>query len=247
MTSPSCGAQHRCPAAGLQRDELFHVVQQARSQLPPLLALLPRTATFLTPHLRRPPIIPLRSVFPAPAGGPIAALRDDSKLVLYVGGFTKPDVQVFSGAGAPLGRVLWDGGHVLAAGWTAGEQLLVLEAGAKVRLAVWVDVCVCVCVHVMREHACALVAAACALAGAPPAMRRHGPLRLCARPALHSCHAMPCHALPCPALAAAAALGRCTCSACEASACPAISPWAPSARRRAGWRRRCCSGTDWRC
>ncbi|EFN53979.1 hypothetical protein CHLNCDRAFT_135924 [Chlorella variabilis] len=73
-------------------------------------------------------------VFPAPAGGPIAALRDDSKLVLYVGGFTKPDVQVFSGAGAPLGRVLWDGGHVLAAGWTAGEQLLVLEAGAKVHM-----------------------------------------------------------------------------------------------------------------
>jgi hypothetical protein len=41
-------------------------------------------------------------VFPALAGGPVALLRDDTKLVLYVGGFTKPDLQLYSAAGALL-------------------------------------------------------------------------------------------------------------------------------------------------
>ncbi|PRW05770.1 Vacuolar sorting-associated 16 [Chlorella sorokiniana] len=72
-------------------------------------------------------------VFPAPSGGPVAALRDDSKVVLFVGGFTKPDIQLFSAAGHPLGRVLWDSrARVVAAGWTRGEQLLVVDDAAQV-------------------------------------------------------------------------------------------------------------------
>lgn len=117
-------------------------------------------------------------MFPAPFGGPVAALRDDSKVglqagilgwlqlggardplhlpvpvtvvshchscsscvhltpqvVLYVGGFTKPDIQLFSAAGHPLGRVLWDSrARVVAAGWTRSEQLLVVDDAAQVR------------------------------------------------------------------------------------------------------------------
>lgn len=72
-------------------------------------------------------------VFPAPAGGPIAALRNDAKVVLYVGAVTKPDIQIFSAAGRSLGRVLWDSrARVAAAGWLAAENLLVLDDAAQV-------------------------------------------------------------------------------------------------------------------
>ncbi len=40
---------------------------------------------------------------------------------------SRPDVQIFSAAGTPLGRVLWDGGRILAAGWTDIEELLVVD------------------------------------------------------------------------------------------------------------------------
>lgn len=72
-------------------------------------------------------------VFPGPAGGPVAAVRDDTKLVLYVGAAARPDIQLFSAAGVPLGRVLWEPrSRVAAAGWTAAEQLLVVDDAAQV-------------------------------------------------------------------------------------------------------------------
>lgn len=75
-----------------------------------------------------------RSIFPGPAGGPVAALRDDTKLVLYVGAAARPDIQLFSAAGSPLGRVLWEPrARVATAGWTSQEQLLVLDDAAQVR------------------------------------------------------------------------------------------------------------------
>jgi hypothetical protein len=53
--------------------------------------------------------------------------------VLYVGAASKPDIQLLSAAGAPLGRVLWEPrARVLAAGWTSGEALLVLDDAAQV-------------------------------------------------------------------------------------------------------------------
>lgn len=56
------------------------------------------------------------------------------QVVLYVGGFTKPDLQLFSAAGLPLGRVLWDSrARVVAAGWTKAEQLLVVDDAAQAR------------------------------------------------------------------------------------------------------------------
>ena len=95
-------------------------------------SLQPTAAT--TPPHRHP-----CRVFPAAAGGPVAALRDDTKLVLYVGASAKPDILLFSAAGAPLGRVLWEGrARVLAAGWTSGEQLLVVDDAAQVQ---WVVRC----------------------------------------------------------------------------------------------------------
>lgn len=60
-------------------------------------------------------------------------LRDDRKLVLYLGAATKPDIQLFTAAGSPLGRVLWDKGRVLAAGWGLEEQLLVVDDRGQVR------------------------------------------------------------------------------------------------------------------
>lgn len=81
----------------------------------------------------RPALPRRRSVFPAPAGGPVAALRDDSKLVLYVGAAAQPDIQLYSAAGGPLGRVLWEPrARVAAAGWTSQEQLLVLDDATQV-------------------------------------------------------------------------------------------------------------------
>ena len=50
-----------------------------------------------------------------------------------MGAMTKPDIQIFSAAGRPLGRVLWASrARVAAAGWLAGETLLVLDDGAQV-------------------------------------------------------------------------------------------------------------------
>lgn len=66
-------------------------------------------------------------------------------MVLYVGAMTKPDIQIFSAAGRPLGRVLWASrARVAAAGWLAGETLLVLDDGAQVGgLPAVVSACVC--------------------------------------------------------------------------------------------------------
>ena len=79
-----------------------------------------------------------RSIFPAAAGGPVAALRDDTKLVLYVGAASRPDIQILTAAGASLARVLWEPrARVLAAGWLSDETLLVVDDEAQV-LGAWV-------------------------------------------------------------------------------------------------------------
>lgn len=70
----------------------------------------------------------------------MAALRDDTKLVLYMGAAARPDIQLFSAAGSPLGRVLWEPrARVAAAGWTSEEQLLVLDDAAQVGRRLGVD------------------------------------------------------------------------------------------------------------
>lgn len=60
-------------------------------------------------------------------------MRDDRKVVLYVGSLTKPDIHIFTPAGAALGRVLWDKGRIMAMGWSPAEQLLVVDDRGQVR------------------------------------------------------------------------------------------------------------------
>ena len=71
-------------------------------------------------------------VFGGAFGGPVAAFRDESKIVLHLGAFSRPDIQLFDAAGAATGRVLWDKGRIASAGWTSGEELLVVDERAHV-------------------------------------------------------------------------------------------------------------------
>ncbi len=66
-------------------------------------------------------------------GGPIAAFRDDRKVVLYVGSLTKPDIQLFTAAGTSLGRVLWDKGRIMGMGWSPEEHLVVVDDRGQAR------------------------------------------------------------------------------------------------------------------
>ena len=52
---------------------------------------------------------------------------------MQLGSFSRPDVLIFSAAGTPLGRVLWDGGRILASGWTDNEDLLVVDDRGRVQ------------------------------------------------------------------------------------------------------------------
>ena len=153
----------------------------------------------------------------------MAALRDDTKLVLYVGASAKPDILLFSAAGAPLGRVLWEGrARVLAAGWTSGEQLLVVDDAAQVR---WVGGGGA-CLAAMGLLSVHRVASQCCWAGGQCDTAIDAPW---------GAHTLPLH-LCC----------RCTCSACAGSGCRTASPWGQRWRRRE-WRQRRCSETAWRC
>ncbi|KAK9815234.1 hypothetical protein WJX72_000416 [[Myrmecia] bisecta] len=65
-------------------------------------------------------------------GGPIAMVRDDTKIVLVTGGSTRPVVKTFSCAGALLGAFVWDGGRIAGLGWTLEEDLMLLEDTGQV-------------------------------------------------------------------------------------------------------------------
>ncbi|GIL84671.1 hypothetical protein Vretifemale_13276, partial [Volvox reticuliferus] len=78
----------------------------------------------------------------APFGGPIAAIRDERRTVLVThgssavatGGSLKPLIRTFNSAGESLGACLWEGGRLVAWGWTEEQQLAVVEATGKVSL-----------------------------------------------------------------------------------------------------------------
>lgn len=57
----------------------------------------------------------------------MATVRDERKVVLHLGSLARPDVQIFSAAGQPLGRILWDKERITAAGWTTDEELLIVD------------------------------------------------------------------------------------------------------------------------
>ncbi|GIL65103.1 hypothetical protein Vafri_18928 [Volvox africanus] len=78
----------------------------------------------------------------APFGGPIAAIRDERRTVLVThgssavaaGGGLKPLLRTFTSAGESLGACLWEGGRLVAWGWTEEQQLAIVEATGKVSL-----------------------------------------------------------------------------------------------------------------
>ncbi|KDD72736.1 hypothetical protein H632_c2958p0, partial [Helicosporidium sp. ATCC 50920] len=71
--------------------------------------------------------------FGGPAGAPLAVVRDDSKVMLYVDGAATPDVHIYSGSGRQLGTVLWGRSRLLAAGWTPEEEFLSLDSQGVLR------------------------------------------------------------------------------------------------------------------
>ncbi|XP_078439056.1 vacuoleless1 (VCL1) isoform X2 [Wolffia australiana] len=61
----------------------------------------------------------------APFGGPIAAIRDDSKIVLLRAESARPRLRLFSSAGLPIASLPWDkpGGRLVGMAWT--DQLVI--------------------------------------------------------------------------------------------------------------------------
>lgn len=62
----------------------------------------------------------------APFGGPIAIIRDDSKIVQLRAESARPRLQIYSAAGTLLASIPWDrpGGRLVGLGWTEDEMLL---------------------------------------------------------------------------------------------------------------------------
>ncbi|KAH6558965.1 hypothetical protein KP509_1Z035300 [Ceratopteris richardii] len=62
----------------------------------------------------------------APYGGPIAIIRDDSKIVQLRAESARPRLQIYSAAGTLLASILWDrpGGRLVGLGWTVDEILV---------------------------------------------------------------------------------------------------------------------------
>ncbi|ALC48042.1 Vps16A [Drosophila busckii] len=70
-------------------------------------------------------------VVAAPYGGPIAAIRDVTKLVPVKGSF-KPMIRIFDTSGHELGHILWNHGKLIAMGWSDTEDLICVLENAKV-------------------------------------------------------------------------------------------------------------------
>ncbi|KAG8824734.1 hypothetical protein FRC17_009032 [Serendipita sp. 399] len=68
-------------------------------------------------------------------GGPVAIMRDNTKLIaLGRTTFTKPVIQVFSSSGIHLATINWELSKIVSLGWTASEQLVVLNEDGQYRL-----------------------------------------------------------------------------------------------------------------
>ncbi|CAG7849893.1 Vacuolar protein sorting-associated protein 16 homolog [Serendipita indica DSM 11827] len=68
-------------------------------------------------------------------GGPIAIIRDNSKLIaLGRTTFTKPVILVYSSAGTQLASITWELSKIVALGWTMSEELVVLNEDGQYRL-----------------------------------------------------------------------------------------------------------------
>ncbi|KAI0701369.1 vacuolar protein sorting-associated protein 16 [Cytidiella melzeri] len=70
-------------------------------------------------------------------GGPIALMRDTSKVTVLSGAstaFAKAQIQVYSAAGEGILLFSWDQGKIVRFGWTADEQLAVLNEEGTYRV-----------------------------------------------------------------------------------------------------------------
>jgi vacuolar protein sorting-associated protein 16 len=67
-------------------------------------------------------------LIPGNQGGLIAAFRDDSKVVLYVGPAAGPNIRIFSAAGKSIGMLEWKPqyGRIIEAGWTPEEKFIIV-------------------------------------------------------------------------------------------------------------------------
>lgn len=74
------------------------------------------------------------SVTAAKYGGPIAMVRDSRKTVLVRGGPIQPTVRIFNCAGNESARFIWNGGTIVGMGWTANEQLLLVDTVGEIAM-----------------------------------------------------------------------------------------------------------------
>eukprot|EP00911_Craspedida_sp_UC1_P002587 UC1_evm5s1915 len=70
----------------------------------------------------------------APLAGPVAVTRDRTQMLEVRGKAGRPTVQIYSPAGALLTTIPWEGGGIVALGWTAAEQVVVLQDDGTVHL-----------------------------------------------------------------------------------------------------------------
>eukprot|EP00873_Tetraselmis_striata_P045222 jgi/Tetstr1/465486/TSEL_010170.t1 len=66
-------------------------------------------------------------------GGPVACVRDDSKIVLLAPGRpSHPVVRIFTSAGRPLGAFVWERNRIVGMGWSSDEELVLVEVDGTV-------------------------------------------------------------------------------------------------------------------
>uniref|UniRef100_A0A061RIB2 Protein VACUOLELESS1 n=1 Tax=Tetraselmis sp. GSL018 TaxID=582737 RepID=A0A061RIB2_9CHLO len=68
-------------------------------------------------------------------GGPLAIVRDDSKIVLLTPGHTMHTVvRIYTAAGRQMGAFVWERGRIAAMGWSSEEELMVVERDGSVTM-----------------------------------------------------------------------------------------------------------------
>ena len=69
----------------------------------------------------------------APFGGPIAAIRDERRMVVITGGGMRPVIRTFTAAGEQLGAMVWERGTIVEWGWSDDLELIIMEVSGRVR------------------------------------------------------------------------------------------------------------------
>ncbi|XP_072019724.1 vacuolar protein sorting-associated protein 16 homolog [Amphiura filiformis] len=70
-------------------------------------------------------------VYAAPYGGPLALIRDDSKLV-QIRGSSRPIIYIYSSAGKAISQIKWDSGTIVHLAWSSTEDLLCIQQDGNV-------------------------------------------------------------------------------------------------------------------